>query len=679
MPQEVLFAQWRDVARTHGFTPEHVAALVRGRAPEPGPAEVTPEHGTLPGALDDPAPAIPHEPAALLGHPDLQPEDGISSWSGTPNPEYPVAGSASPLPDAAPRPYRGFEEPIPYLSPNARPGGGFIPPEGTPSLPPLSQRLLDAAVQRALQNATTEHSYFSERDLIRYLARECQWLPPITPFRIWEAAHALLERSPDIVPLGVAKQERVYTTKELLHIEQEMLQKVERSRREESNPTLLIGTTLARWLHPGLNADQREVFQRLTDLQGRIQVLDGITGAGKSQLLHACAQAWKLSGYKVIGIALTSRAARKMEKEIGIASVSLANFLWQVDRSLLRDLAEGLVQAIREEFLGMPRITQEQRYLAVDDRTMIVLDGAHAVGTRLLAPLITIRERANALLTLVGDRAHLPYLAAGGGYAAICDQLHAPRLQQPRRQEREWAQEAVRNAAEGNARQVLQEYAERGLLDVASTRAGAREALVDAWKREGIQRPREHHIFTSTRDDADTLNRMAQKARREAGKLGKIALTVNGYKIHRNDRVLFLKTSRALGLDAGATGTIIALEPITGSLLVRTDDGRFVGVPTLRYHHLSLGYASTTHQARDRVVETAYVLLNGMAQDREVFYTQLSRAEGVTRLFAHTQDNDPALADLVERMEISHAQELGATMLQRQQEHERDYEIAPER
>src|SRR5262249_21929102 len=69
--------------------------------------------------------------------------------------------------------------------------------------------------------------------------------------------------------------------------------------------------------------------------------------------------------------------------------------------------------------------------------------------------------------------------------------------------------------------------------------------LIEAWKKEGIERPKESLIIAQTNAEVHRLNAAAQEARREAGKLGWRNLRVgSGETIHVGDRVLFTENRK---------------------------------------------------------------------------------------------------------------------------------------
>src|SRR3546814_8791637 len=93
------------------------------------------------------------------------------------------------------------------------------------------------------------------------------------------------------------------------------------------------------------------------------------------------------------------------------------------------------------------------------------------------------------------------------------------------------------------------------------------------------------------------LNQAARERLVAQGELGEnIAVrTERGIRqFADNDRILFLKNEREMGVKNGTLGTIEKAAP--DRLAVRLDDGRRVTVDLKRYAHVDHGYADTVHK-----------------------------------------------------------------------------------
>lgn len=489
----------------------------------------------------------------------------------------------------------------------------------------------------AMERATQQQSWFTEPQFLRFLAEEAPGRG-LDARAVRAAAAVQFTESPEIVSLGWKERERIYTTQEMMRLEATLLSAVDRSGEQQTqgvSPGLLENVIASR---SKLSEEQAEAVRHVAGVGGRIRVVAGMAGTGKTTFLTAARLAWELEGFQVCGAALGGKAAEGLATETRIPSQTLHRTLWELQEGRLR----------------------------LNERSVLVLDEAGMVGTRQMEALVRATEGSGARLVLVGDAGQLQPVEAGGPFAEIQRRLGATELTEIRRQREEWAREAVRAFAAGKARQGLQAYAERGLLNVAEDRREAMGALLDAWKERGLRAPEESLIFTGTREEAGLLNRLAQGERREAGALGEEHLTAPGGGLfYVGDRVLFTQKSPLLGVQNGSLGEIVSLDAARNELSVRLDTGSRVWVPLEEYEHLRLGYAMTTHKGQGATVERAYILAGGPMQDREISYVQASRAREVTGIFVDRMEAGEALTDLVRSMNHSRRKELAHTLLVR--------------
>ena len=193
----------------------------------------------------------------------------------------------------------------------------------------------------------------------------------------------------------------------------------------------------------------------LTSSGSGVEVVVGKAGAGKTLALAAARMSWESSGFRVLGTALSARAARGLHDGAGIDSQTLA--------SLLAGIESGRTQ------------------LGVSD--VVVVDEAGMVGTRALARLIESADDAGAKVVLVGDPRQLPTIEAGG---------RAGRVDQSGRGDRAHREPAPavivgarrpRRLAHGRANVALATYERAGRIHAAPTMAEAQTALVQQMGR----------------------------------------------------------------------------------------------------------------------------------------------------------------------------------------------------
>ncbi len=495
---------------------------------------------------------------------------------------------------------------------------------------------LRAAVPEAVRRLTNTRSHFAERDVVRAVAEAVQ-AEGIAAAEIRSHVREYLEASPEVMRLGVRDRLPRYTTTELYKIEAGLLARAFRTANDRSMDLPEWAAAPALAARPHLSDEQVAAFRHVTQGGGGVRVVSGLAGTGKTTLLDAARDAWERAGLTVIGAALAGKAAQGLEEGAHIPSSTLHRLLFSL-----------------EEKKRLP--LKEEKTLT--RKTVVVVDEAGMVGTRMLAWLVDHCDEAGSLLVLVGDHRQLQSIDAGGAFKSLGEKLGKAELTHITRQKEEWAREVVRQVVRGDAGSALRAFADRGLLSVADDRAAAMRDLVAAWRAGGVADPARHLIFAGTNEEAARLNRLCQSQRQAAGRLGSLGVAVGSDLVRPGDRVLFTRNDKKVGVKNGSLGTVTVADPAMQALRVRLDGGKEVLVPLETYDDVRLGYAVTTHKGQGVTVDHSYVLAGGPMADRELAYVQLSRSRFSTRVFVDRAEAGEQLGDLVRAMEKSRPQEL---------------------
>ena len=460
----------------------------------------------------------------------------------------------------------------------------------------------------ALKAITHQQATFTATDIAKYLHTRTDGAEQ------FQAAYLVTTSSPELVTLGVDDRGRTrFTTQEMLTLERGMLDRSERmaAAREHAVPASHQARALA---HGDLSEQQRKAFEHVTG-EGDLAVLTGIAGGGKSRMLDSARRAWEAAGYSVRGAALAGIAAEGLEKSSGIPARTLASWEWNWDKG--------------HELLGR--------------RDVLVIDEAGLVGTRQLARVLERVEQAGAKVVLVGDAQQLQAIEAGGAFRGVAARIGSAELTEVWRQKHAWQKEATQQLFYGRTIEALEAYGREGCIQSFSTREGARQAVLAAWRHSGQQHPKESQLMLAfTRDDVRELNAQARELRRTAGELGQgevIATERGAREFAAGDRLLFLQ-NHVMGVKNGTLGTVESIR--NGVLQVRLDgdEGRRVVVDAMQYPHLEHGYASTLHKAQGVTVDRSFVLATPHF-DHHATYVSLSRHRESAAMFYGQADFQP--------------------------------------
>ncbi len=415
---------------------------------------------------------------------------------------------------------------------------------------------------------------------------------------------------------------RRYSTRELLALEQRIIDLAVR-RSTTPRPQLLPSVTkLVLATKPGLSGEQRAAVHRLLTGERLVDCLIAAAGSGKTCSLNLAREMWEGGHYRVIGASLAARAAKELEDQAHIPSRTIAKLLIDLDRG-----TETL-----------------------DDRTVLVIDEAVMVGTRALARLFDAADAGGSRLILVGDPHQLQSIEAGGVLRGLEKRMPTIGLTENRRQRHGWERDALADLRAGQVGRFLTAYQAHGRIHIGDTFDSAKQQLISHWSTQ-LRFRRDVVILALRRDDVADLNRLARREMLNSRRLGPEALIAGDREFRTGDRVVCLRNQRADDLLNGLRGVVTAVDPEGRSLTVRLTDGsdRTVRTSYLDAGHLDHGYAMTIHKAQGLTADEALVLATDDLY-REAGYTALSRARLETRVFvvADDFDDDPSI-------DLSHA------------------------
>lgn len=497
---------------------------------------------------------------------------------------------------------------------------------------------------------TAMEAVFQEKDLFRMVGVACsqsgRGLDDVK-----KEVEGLL-KDPEIVKLRGKDGEIYYTTKEMLALEQE-IQALARAGKEDSRhvvPAEAVKAGIARYeFEKGftLSDEQRVAIDHLTLREGRIQILEGHAGAGKSTALVPVRYALEASGYEVIGASLQGKKAAGLEKDTGVKSQTIA--------SLLREL-QG-----QEQSDGT--VSPPTRLLT--DRTVVVVDEAAMNDTWLQASLIRETEKSGAKLLLVGDEGQVPPVAAGNPFRTLKKELGFATLEENRRQVWNWQREASRSIRAGEVKEGLKKYLDADMLEIAPDRDKAIEAAVTGWLENfDPKNPAKTLLTAYKRADVAELN---LRARRELADWifsgPRVETTVRDREgksegkreFQEGERLYFKKNDRKLGVMDGETGTLQKIDVTNDgaecSFSVRMDNGKEIRFDPRDYAAIDYGYAVTIHKSQGESVDFSSNLVTGMGLN--ALYVQLTRHRIDTRIVL-TEDQ-------IDRMAQNNGVELAPT------------------
>lgn len=446
-----------------------------------------------------------------------------------------------------------------------------------------------------------------------------------------------LKKHPDLIRLDADKPYKLrrgeeteirYTTREMLEVEQGILDKCQARQAETSH---FANTSAAIAKRPTITQEQIDALRHVCEAPGAVKIVEGGAGTGKSYMLGAAREAWEAAGFEVIGTALQGKAKSGLQASAGITSHTCHSLLWQLDH-------------------GAHELTS---------KSIVVIEEAGMVGSRQTARLLDYIHKAGAKAVLVGDRGQLPPIDAGGAFRLLSERLGAAWLKDIIRQKNEADRQIVRQFADGKAADALAAMRERGLLRLTETRTQALQEMFRDWAQaRDPSKPGEALMVAATRAEVALLNAMARQGLKAESRLagGLQVPTADGMKeFAPGDRIIFGENNRTVGVDNGDLGTVKNIKFDRAGRVEITalhDNGRqvrfTVGEGKGEYNAFAHGYAMTVHKSQGETVDRVFVLPSDSMSSLEWSYVAMSRHRFEARLYA-THDSIEALTKTMSR------------------------------
>jgi len=386
-----------------------------------------------------------------------------------------------------------------------------------------------------------------------------------------------------------------------------------------------------------LRPEQQEAFEHAAGAGG-LKVIEGRAGTGKSYTLGAVRDAHQQAGYRVVGLAPTNVVAQDMGRD-GFGETGTVH-------SALFALKNGRT--------------------AWDSRTVLVVDEAAMLDSRVTGELLAAARVSGAKVVLAGDDRQLASVERGGLFTALRERYGSAVLQQVDRQQVPWQREAAQDLAEGRFTQAVRAFDRHGAVTWTADDGANLVALVKRWQADTVADPQStRFVFAYTNAEVDALNAGLRAVLRARGALGpdvRLDTQHGAASFAVGDRVQFTATAKRLGLFNGNAGTITALDAATGRVTARLDSGRAVAWQVAEFDGFRHGYAGTIYKGQGKTLDHTY-LLHGKHWRAASSYVALTRQRLGAQVFVSRQvaQNVGQLARQMARGEVRAASVAWAT------------------
>lgn len=348
-----------------------------------------------------------------------------------------------------------------------------------------------------------------------------------------------------------------------------------------------------------LTPEQKHAIRFITTNDKNISCVVSEAKSGSGVVAYAAAQAYKNTGWNIMGVGMNARVARTFEESSGIKSESIY--------SLMEKLKTGAIK--------------------LDSSFVLFLDEAGFIGSRQMAELI--HYSGGAKMVLIGDYRQIQPGVAGNVLSYLAKPTQAANLSESfsLNTSDDSAFKKVRLGGSTEIVQALDHFRKKDRLLIHDSRVEMYHNIIENY----IPKYDEENniIMCSTRAEAIEMNH-AVRGRLKLGGMLKdpvIIDSTNGQiELAAGDKVVFTKNSRVLGIKVGDVGIVRHVGISKGRHVIRFSLGErgVIDVDINQYNYYRYGYATYPREAQVETYDMTHVMI-GDRVDIETFYVQISR------------------------------------------------------
>jgi conjugative relaxase-like TrwC/TraI family protein len=393
------------------------------------------------------------------------------------------------------------------------------------------------------------------------------------------ASRPLLDRA------DVPEHVRSLTSERVLAVEHDLVEQITAGDEGEAFPAYV------RELHgrvEGLDAEQRAAVAHLTGT-GRITIVEGAAGAGKTAMLAAARTVSLDQGHRMVVLTPTRKAALVAAGQIGAASHPVAWLLHQ----------HGFRWDDNGHWTRVPSQPEVAARLRADD--LVVVDEAGMLDQDTARALLALAAETRVRVGLVGDRHQLPAVGRGGvlDLAARYADDRTLTLDGVRRfADPAYAGLSLQMRRATDPGEVFDELVARGQIVVHASEVERQHALA-------VRASLGELVVADTREQVGHINGLAHQLRVITGEASDAVVTGAGERIGIGDRIATRRNDPDTDVANRETWTVTDQD--RGGLTVVGGAGRRTLAAEYVREHVELAYATTAYGAQGTTVPIAHV------------------------------------------------------------------------
>ncbi|TAA41522.1 MobF family relaxase [Pseudoxanthomonas winnipegensis] len=384
-----------------------------------------------------------------------------------------------------------------------------------------------------------------------------------------------------------------------------------------------------------LSAEQINKVYHSTMRTGGVSIAQGLAGTGKTTVNEVEVMAFESCGFKMLGCAIANQAAKKLQDETGMNSVSVT--------ALLKEIDDG------------------KRKL--DNKTVVVVDEAGMIDTRQIYRLSKHCQHSGSKLILQGDTRQLQPVAAGSGMSILEEEIGSVMLTEIRRQKKEEDRKIALSFNDlddnGNVIQIkgkkskaherekshaiMDAWYANNCVDEWDTHENAAKACVREYM-ESKYKPEEKLMLAHTNADLIFLNNAVREELKKRGEISTDEVTFEAkgrssmfdITMSKGDRIKFTTADRVMNVVNGTEAVVrdIKENKRRGGYDITVyieDEGRKnkeLTFNTFEWKAIQMNYARTVHDSQGQGKEDVFLLGNAGMTDNQAAYVAYTRMKG---------------------------------------------------
>ncbi|SFV68213.1 IncW plasmid conjugative relaxase protein TrwC (TraI homolog) [hydrothermal vent metagenome] len=516
-------------------------------------------------------------------------------------------------------------------------------------------------LNKSLIAITNQESTFSKEDILKYAMKFS------LKYSLRESDIVKEFKNSNILKLD----KNTYTTKEMIDIEKEIIQKVHSGFSSMPNSINEIIDKKEYKLEQ-LTIDQKNMLKMILNSKDRYNAIQGDAGTGKTYALGKLKEILK-DDIELIGLSYTGKATAGLE-EVGIKSHTLHSYL----------------QQNRQQKSNKPKL--------------YIVDETSLVGSKQIHQLMKISEQENARVVFIGDTKQFNSIQAGNAFSDMQKfGIKTVKLKETQRQKSNITKAIVKAYNQGSTDKALELLKENKLfkeiegyeeridyaveryinnnqpLILTSTNQERKE--INTQIRNKLDNPNQEHHFNIKEskqikasnayfsesyeiDDIIAINGAIPNFKRgEQGRvissdknilrietnskqikeldLTKYGADINAYTqtekpFKIDEKIIFSKNIRNSPIKNGVMGTITDIKD--GNITTKLQNGKSYSFNINEYNYIDYAYAITDIKSQGVSANSVLVVANSRMSSKNSFYVQVTRAKESIEVVTDNQE-----------------------------------------